>query len=273
MVLWSRLGYAHSSALSELSMVDQYETRYCAFVDILGFRQLIDQVRNGSVPYGMVRQLLQYVHKPRQDSNVGIVNPKAFDFKAQSISDAVAISTGLSATGLALLFDSIIQLSIPLLEQGYFTRGAVCKGGLYHDDDMAFGDALVSAYKLESEVVRYPRIMIAKTVADDALSSNLSSYFKDHIRQADDGPFYLHVLNELTIIRAVSATEQQLQNATTRFENIAKIIQQQFDESVDNPRHFEKVQWYAPYWNNTFNASIAPNITGPGLAAAATWGQ
>jgi len=97
--------------------------------------------------------------------------------------------------------------------------------------------------KPESEVAHYPRIMIAKTVADDALSSNLRSYFKDHIWEADDGPFYLHVLNELTIIRAVSATEQQLQNATTRFENNAKIIEQRFDESVDNPRHFEKMQW------------------------------
>ena len=39
--------------------------------------------------------------------------------------------------------------------------------------------------------------MLTKRVYDDAKASNLAHYFKDHIRQADDGPFFLDVFRHL----------------------------------------------------------------------------
>jgi len=45
-------------------------------------------------------------------------------------------------------------------------------------------------------------------------------------------------------------------------------------EPSDNPRHFEKVQWFARYWNKHMKSSQAlPRITGPGLMPEpAVWG-
>ena len=45
------------------------------------------------------------------------------------------------------------------------------------------------------------------------------------------------------------------------------MIQRRFDESVDTPRHFEKVQWFANYWNISIHEERAglTFIKGPGL--------
>jgi hypothetical protein len=166
----------------------KYEERYCAFVDILGFRGLIAGLGDGSVQLDTIRKLLSQIHEPHDPRFIGLGDN---DFQAQSISDAVALSTRLTASGLSSLFDTLCRLSLALLYEGYFARGALCRGRLYHDPKMVFGDALVNAYTLESQVAGYPRIMLTKDVVRDAVGSNLKSYFFDHIKQADDGPFFL----------------------------------------------------------------------------------
>jgi hypothetical protein len=61
--------------------------------------------------------------------------------------------------GLLHMLYSLTSLSFELLCLGYFVRGAIALGKLYHDDEMVFGDALVRAYELETSVARFPRIL------------------------------------------------------------------------------------------------------------------
>jgi hypothetical protein len=204
----------------------QYEMRYCAYVDILNFRGLIGDLRGGSLRYETVRNLLRQIHHPHDPEFVGLGQT---DFQAQSISDAVALSTSLTIAGLAVLFDTLERLSLALLQEGYFTRGAVCRGMLYHDEKMSFGDALIHAYTLESEVARFPRIMLTKVVVDAARAFNLTDYFDGRIKQAPDGPYFLHVLAQIGMItgilerRPVGSTEPPLSFA--RFEILRNKIQ------------------------------------------------
>ena len=83
------------------------------------------------------------------------------------ISDAVAISTLATGGGLVRLFQVIEALAVDLLKEGYFIRGALTKGTLYHDDTTAFGEALIRTYELENTVARYPRVMITRDVMAD----------------------------------------------------------------------------------------------------------
>jgi hypothetical protein len=114
-----------------------YEERYCAFVDILGFSQLVEGLRDGSTSFTSLRELLTKLRKSR---HVPDPFPDS-DFRAQSISDAVALSTKPSAASLSLLFGTLEVLTIDLLAQGFFVRGAVVKDRLYHDDSVVFGDS------------------------------------------------------------------------------------------------------------------------------------
>ncbi len=60
------------------------------------------------------------------------------------------------------------------------------------------------------------------------------------------------------------------------YTGIAGQIQRRFDEATDNPNHFEKVKWFANYWNeNVRRWDIAglERITGPGVdPPPAYWG-
>jgi hypothetical protein len=71
--------------------------------------------------------LLKRIHTPQQ------FDPSSFqgsDFRAQSISDAVAISTAVKANGLMHMFGAIETMATALLAEGYFIRGAIVKGPL-----------------------------------------------------------------------------------------------------------------------------------------------
>jgi hypothetical protein len=116
------------------------------------------------------------------------------DFRAQSISDAVAISTVANLDGLIRLFMAIENLAVELLKEGYFIRGALVRGKLYHDDRMVFGEALIRAYELENTIVRFPRVIVVRDVMQD-IEEGCSGFFTDrksdferHLEQADDGP-------------------------------------------------------------------------------------
>lgn len=246
-----------------MDILNEYPERLCAYVDILGFRKLLVGL---SPP--KVKRLLTRVHQP-------IETALEEDFLVQSISDAVTMSATVSLQGLAALIGALETLTLDLLAEGYFVRGALIKGPLYHDEKMVFGPALVEAFRLESEVVKYPRIMMHSNVLRDA-KSWLGKGYKEHIRHAEDGPCFLHVLRWLDMAMALS--EPAKDYPATLLPQCQSMIQKRFRQSIDEPRHFEKVQWFARYWN-----SIAPlqpkngigRIKGAGLDPKpinATWG-
>jgi hypothetical protein len=83
----------------------EYSDRYCAFVDILGFRQLVESLSKDPQNVRTLRALLQKVHGGGTTKKL---------VRAQSISDAV----------LRIL----MGLAIDLLCEGFFIRGAVVRG-------------------------------------------------------------------------------------------------------------------------------------------------
>jgi hypothetical protein len=251
-----------------------YKDRYCAFVDILGFSELMSELDTGAITETTIKGLLDSIHRP-PDLTTPSLEPFV-DLKAQSISDAVAISTVTGEWGLIGLFFALRELSLTLLHKGYFTRGAVCRGPLYHDDGTVFGEALLRAYRLESEIVRFPRIMITKEVVDDARRIGENSLVFSQIMQAPDGP---HCLNVLYLAGSVLARHlkglpphpsRSYTSPVEFYGTIGKKLQERLDAAVDNPRHFEKAQWFAAYWN----ASIVEvsghvrKVQGPGLGDA-----
>jgi hypothetical protein len=240
-----------------------YQDRYCAFVDILGFRQLIDRLSTEAGQFESLRSLLARVHGAKSG------NPSDLDsdFRAQSISDAVAISTLPTRSGLADLFKALQSLTVDLLVEGYFVRGAVVRAPLYHDDQMVFGKALVQAYSFESEVARYPRIIVAREVREDIIRFSAKPEKAANpptaswLRQSSDGPVYLDVLQPVVALfkkkenpyGTLSSAEKETHR---RYLSIRERIQERYEESMDSPRHFEKVKWFAQYWNEAIPQNL-----------------
>jgi len=248
-----------------------YELRYCAFLDILGFTDLIGDIARGHIEFEVVRELLRKIHQPSKYDTAGTA-----DFRATTISDAIALSTSFSANGLAVIVDLVSSLTLGALEAGYFMRGGLCRGLLYHDNDMVFGEAFIKAYRIESSVARYPRVMVTKQVYDDALGSNRKSYFQTHLAQSDDGPYFVDVLEDirigLKIIDAAALSPTITEAKLASFAKMREQIERRVAEAADNPNHFEKARWFARYWNTSFPSTEkrTGRVNGPGLDVA-TW--
>jgi hypothetical protein len=254
--------------MSQPASNPHYGDRYCAFVDILGFRQLIHGLDSDASQFESLRSLLARVHGTNSGSYSG---SSESDFRAQSISDAVAISTLPTEKGLAEIFAALRSLAVDLLVEGYFVRGAVVRAPLYHDDKMVFGKALIQAYGFESEVARYPRIMVGREVREDiirfsAVPHKVPSFPKANcLRQSADGPVYLDVLEPIISLlnknehpyETLSPTEKATYR---RYLIIRDKIQQRYEESMDTPRHFEKVRWFARYWNEEIPQKLSMRI-------------
>jgi hypothetical protein len=199
-------------------------------------------------------------------------------FRAQSISDAVVLSADAEPWGLYHICYSISELAVNLLKQGIFIRGAITKGKLYHDDKTVFGEGLVRAFDFESRIARFPRVVVTTDVVQDinAASQNFphDSNFKDILKQADDGPMYLNVLHDIctSLKFALYGEPPTGFTAEAFFAHVKQVrdkIQGEFDTSFDDPTIFEKLQWFARYWNHTLPDGIIEAIHGPAVAKSA----
>jgi hypothetical protein len=251
-----------------------YPERLCAFIDILGFRGLVARLGKDSGAVESLRTVLREVHKPKIP---GLADPASVDYRTQSISDAVAISTEPTPQGLMMLIGSLNQLTFSLLMQGYFVRGAIVRGSLYHDDEMIFGEALVRAYDLETSVVKFPRIMAHTQVLNSLQPGVPAESCKGNFRQSEDGPMYLHVLSRMNYDLEVMADRADKDPTTDqKYNDIKDKLYRRYLDAIDNPAHFEKVKWFVRYWNETLPRKRYEEmrIRGPGLdPPAAVWGD
>jgi hypothetical protein len=239
-----------------------YSERYCAFIDILGFRGLIDDLDNGKISVAEVYRVLSAVHSKKVPER-----QQHADLKHQSISDAVALSAAPNAAGLDAICTAAEELSRMLLRSGYFHRGGITKGNLYHDHSMVFGPALVEAYRLESKVAKYPRILIPRSVASDGtLYGRQGTHWREHFDarfiQAADGPFFLNIFRDQSRKARALAGKKPGAAATDDpqlilLKPMRTAVQKRYDEASDNPEHFEKVAWFVQYWNTMFEHGIS----------------
>lgn len=245
--------------------VVEYSDRYFAFVDILGFSNLIRQSERGALDVDTIQKLLTNIHRANPGDGHVILGA---DLRAQSISDAVAISASLNENGLLYILHALKSLAFRLLEQGYFVRGALVHGNLMHDEQMVFGPALLDAYRLESSVAKFPRIMISRSVVQKIAGAVREEELRTYIAQAADGPYNVNVLQGIS--RDASIERQAV--LLPHLEAAALQIDKRLNEATDNPNHFEKVQWFARFWNSNLPEWTAGTCTvkGPGLEKSVT---
>lgn len=121
---------------------------------------------------------------------------------------------------LGALFDVALLNCEPILmkflSEELVFRGGITYGNVYYDENknMFFGDAINRAYRYESKVAKYPRIVLDEYVAEEVLKytekinkrtelrkNDGSLSFDDHIgcmvRLDSDGAYYLNYFNSI----------------------------------------------------------------------------
>lgn len=137
----------------------QYKEHFVAFLDILGFKNLIVNSNCNDI-----YSIFDEIHsKSNASLNFNGVQIQAYDhikYKILSDSIIIFIDTQIPDSFSALLdVCSRLQRSLIHRDDPILLRGGISKGLLYYEDDVIYGEGLTNAYLLENNLAKYPRIV------------------------------------------------------------------------------------------------------------------
>lgn len=137
------------------SQID-YTEHIVAFVDILGFSNLIDSIEDDKKLHDRLHWALTHIRSYKELSLVE--NTAQSDLKVSVFSDCIVV------TGKKNNFHGVIWavgwLQTQLLGAGILTRGGISSGKVVHADEILYGKGMLKAYKIENSAAVYPRIVI-----------------------------------------------------------------------------------------------------------------
>lgn len=179
-----------------------------------------------------------------------------------------------STSNLDVLFDVALLNCEPLLmrflSNGLLVRGGVAYGDVYYDEtkNMFFGDAVNRAYRYESMIAQYPRIVIDEYVAKKVIKftkaedkrrglKNIDGIltFNDHVGcivSLDlDGKYYLNYFNSIQHGRDYSLI---IKKSNKKFlEDIISTCDEQIVVFKENKNIRTKYEWLKSYAEQSIN--------------------
>lgn len=135
----------------------KFENRAVAFIDILGFKALVDGAAKSVEQLKQLSGLIDLLSSavPMLDSTVDSSVATHLIPKHIYISDCIILSAPLfdpdhsSYDGLSIVVMRAIQLSHYFLKAGYLIRGGISVGKVWHTNSNIVGPAYQEAYLLE----------------------------------------------------------------------------------------------------------------------------
>ncbi|WP_139423188.1 hypothetical protein [Chryseobacterium mulctrae] len=183
-----------------------YENRICCFIDILGFKQHINETitSTGEDDLNKIRSIQKILSLAKNlTDDGGFSKTKVTTY----FSDSIVISYEFSEPSQVYhTLNDLMFVSFELANQGYLTRGGVSIGKLIHTNELIFGPALVKAHELESKKAIYPRILVDEDVIENGINYRVGNhsaedeldYLMDILSQDDDRNYYIDYISKAT---------------------------------------------------------------------------
>ncbi|MEZ2659521.1 hypothetical protein [Aneurinibacillus aneurinilyticus] len=152
-------------------MMDIYQERAVAFIHLMEFDSVIDESANDSAQASAILTALKYVEETTVKKKHDVWGLKLPGKQMTIFSNSIAISYPVEYNSGALyqLLVDVCHLQLNLLDKGFFVRGGVSVGKLYHEGNMVFGPALAEARQLEAKVAKYARVVLSEEFYQEAL--------------------------------------------------------------------------------------------------------
>lgn len=237
-----------------------YRDKYVAFVDILGFAELVREADKDEDRLAAVVDALNTVSTvaPPSHAETGLMS--------QNFSDSLILSAHATPDGLWHLLLTLDRLSWNLLCIGILARGGVAHGRIHHDEKIVFGVGVNEAYRLESTVAKFPRIIVSrhvfKNATDYATSNEVANVYLARLIRDDDGVWFINYLSDLEAFAHQNAPTDELRKSSwySAGEVIREQLQRQLDEMIDRPEVYAKLAWMANYWNRRLTDNEAGRV-------------
>lgn len=156
--------------------MNEYKKYLVAFLDILGFKNLVNQES-----FDTIREIFKRIFTEKEAGILGSracndedeelirYNESLSEARIHIMSDSIVIAAPDSnPEALAVIIDlcGYIQENLLELDNPVFVRGAIAYGDFYIDDSLLFGKALVDAYMAQEYYAIYPRIILSDEICE-----------------------------------------------------------------------------------------------------------
>lgn len=157
--------------LGGVKMMDIYQERAVAFIHLMELDSIIDESADDSAQASTILAALKYVEENTVEKKHNVWGSELPGKRMTIFSNSIAISYPVEYDSGALyqLLVDVCHLQLNLLDRGFFVRGGVSIGKLYHEGNMVFGPALVEARQLEAKAAKYARVVLSKEFYQEAL--------------------------------------------------------------------------------------------------------
>jgi hypothetical protein len=237
----------------------EYEMRAVAFLDILGWKALVE--RSVTEP-SIMQSISRAVGWIFSTQETVVVDSGMQDFlSAAQFSDSIVVSVSLKPRGDRInppfqLYACCCILSRLLMKEGIFVRGGTTDGQMYHSGSIAFGPALTAAYDLESRIAVTPRIVTPSRSTGEPrgmFASDPKTGFRTNFWRKDksDNLHFLDVLGSFSGVPKCDLVVPGHPELSTRLEDFASPIRTALIEAERqrDERIVTKYRWLLDYYN------------------------
>lgn len=230
---------------------DAYGTRYVAFLDILGFSNLVQRADEPEWRSALIDVVMCL--------RGTLANNPHIDFRATQFSDCIVVSAPAGGTGIRQIFQGVTMLATNLMQRAILLRGGIVKGNMLHTDEVLLGPALVAAHNMDASGGP-PRIVLSDEVVEGAREAEYGEGLTPYIRidPYDRSPI-LNTLAEFEHYDHVPYVGRAVLDEPSRA--IASLIASQCN--MPHPRAvLAKWLWLEQYWNSAVSKKgILPKTT------------
>src|SRR6267142_1263956 len=171
----------------------RYAPHLVTYIDILGFRQLIQEKSPNFISWA-IRQV-QQITVPNRYTNM---HP---DENYVNFSDLTVHTIPIQHSNQSRVEDVVLSeiryiamVQAVLIEKGLLLRGAITIGEMERSYGVLFGPGLISAYELERDYAQYSRIIVDDRLLDMVKSKSSLKALAKCSRLDDDGVMFLDYL-------------------------------------------------------------------------------
>jgi hypothetical protein len=241
-----------------------YENRLIAFIDILGFKEIVKQSETDSTKVEFIYSVLEYLKDWEVSKSWGLqlieIEEDAqkrgienFDIRGKinstSFSDSIVVSVKVDDDINEMTSTLIVNLAYIgsiLLEKGILFRGGLTVGNVIHNENgTVFGQGLIDAYKLESSSAKYPRIILSDKLIKHLnypLETKRNRYpYHQYVYRFEDGCVGFHQMVYYQVVE--SWTEMTNAKLKTSLEKVRKVIINGLDTTFERTDVFQKYNW------------------------------
>ena len=248
----------------------KYEKRLVAFIDILGFKEIVKQSEKDTSKIELINSVLDYFKtwetKGKWDLRLVKIEEDAqkrgienFDIRGKTnitaFSDSIVVSVKVDNNINEMASTLIINLAYIgaiLLEKGILLRGGLTVGNLIHiENGTVFGQGLIDSYKLESNSAKYPRIILSDNLLKELnypIETKRDRYpYHQYIDRFDDGCVGFHQMIYYQVLE--SGEEMTKEKLIESLNIVRKVIVNGLDTTFENPDVYEKYKWLKEQYN------------------------